>query len=132
MRRLIVAALASALACVPLAADARSSSSHSRGHSAHSSSHSSSHASHHTWPGAQNHHKAVGVARDKHGKIARSAKAKDAFRHSHPCPSTGRTTGACKGYVIDHRQALKHGGSDTPDNMEWQTTDAAKLKDRIE
>jgi hypothetical protein len=36
------------------------------------------------------------------------------------------------GYVIDHVQALKHGGSDTPANMQWQTKEAAKLKDRVE
>ena len=29
---------------------------------------------------------AVGVARNSHGKIARSVAAKDAFKHSHPCP----------------------------------------------
>ena len=55
---------------------------------------------------------AQGVARDSHGRIARSEKAKDDFKHSHPCPSTGKRSGTCPGYVIDHRQALKHGGSD--------------------
>jgi hypothetical protein len=34
--------------------------------------------------------------------------------------------------VIDHVQALKHGGSDTPGNMQWQTKAAAKVKDRVE
>ena len=67
-----------------------------------------------------------------HGKIARSAKAKDEFKHSHPCPSTGRASGACPGYVIDHVQALKHGGADSPNNMQWQTTAAAKEKDKWE
>jgi hypothetical protein len=29
-------------------------------------------------------------------------------------------------------QALKHGGSDSPSNMQWQTIEAAKAKDKIE
>ena len=51
---------------------------------------------------------------------------------SHPCPATGKTTGACKGYVIDHVVPLKRGGTDAPANMQWQTTAAAKAKDKIE
>lgn len=81
---------------------------------------------------AASSHRAIGVARDSHGRIRRSAKARDSFRHSHPCPSTGRTGGACPGYVIDHVQALKHGGADAPSNMQWQTKEAAKAKDKVE
>jgi hypothetical protein len=33
--------------------------------------------------------------------------------------------------VIDHIQALKHGGADSPD-MQWQTREAAKAKDQVE
>jgi hypothetical protein len=73
-----------------------------------------------------------GVKRDAHGRIARSAKAKDAFRKMHPCPATGKRYGACPGYVIDHIQALKHGGADAPYNMQWQTRADAKAKDRWE
>jgi hypothetical protein len=40
--------------------------------------------------------------------------------------------GAFPGYVVDHKQALKHSGADTPGNMQWQTRAAAKAKDRIE
>lgn len=75
---------------------------------------------------------APGVTRDSHGKIARSGKAKDEFKKAHSCPSTGRTSGACPGYVIDHVQALKHGGADSPTNMQWQTKADAKAKDRLE
>jgi hypothetical protein len=75
---------------------------------------------------------AKGTARNSHGKIARSVKAKDDFKHSHPCPSTGRRSGACPGYVIDHVQPLKRGGADAPRNMQWQTSAAAKAKDRTE
>ncbi len=76
--------------------------------------------------------KASGVKRDKKGKIARSTKAKDDFRKRNPCPSTGRTSGACPGYVIDHITPLKRGGADDPTNMQWQTKESAKAKDKIE
>jgi hypothetical protein len=70
--------------------------------------------------------------RDARGRIARSTTAKHEFQKAHPCPSTGKTTGACKGYVIDHITPLKRGGTDTPGNMQWQTTAAAKAKDKVE
>jgi hypothetical protein len=73
-----------------------------------------------------------GVPRDARGRIARSAKAKHAFQKAHPCPATGKTSGACPGYVIDHVTPLKRGGADNSGNMQWQTTEAAKLKDRTE
>jgi hypothetical protein len=34
--------------------------------------------------------------------------------------------------VIDHVTALKRGGADDPSNMQWQTIDAAKAKDKVE
>lgn len=70
--------------------------------------------------------------RDKHGHIQRHSSAKASFKQQHPCPSTGKSHGACPGYVIDHIQALKHGGADSPDNMQWQTTTEARAKDRWE
>ena len=36
------------------------------------------------------------------------------------------------GYVIDHIDPLKRGGADIPSNMQWQTVEAAKAKDRVE
>lgn len=75
---------------------------------------------------------APGVKRDPDGKIHRSAKAKDDFKKSHPCPSTGKSTGACPGYVIDHAVPLKRGGADAPSNMQWQTKSQAKSKDKTE
>ena len=78
------------------------------------------------------HSKVEGVTRDSHGKIARSPKAKNEFRRMHPCPSTGRSTGACPGYVVDHIAPLKRGGADAPYNMQWQTSAAAKEKDKWE
>jgi hypothetical protein len=74
-----------------------------------------------------------GVQRDSHGRIKRSEAAKDAFKRQHPCPSTGRSSsGACPGYVIDHVKPLANGGADAPSNMQWQTKEAAKAKDKWE
>src|SRR6266498_468444 len=55
-----------------------------------------------------------------------------AFRKENPCPSTGLTTGRCRGYVVDHIKALVCGGADNPENMQWQTIEDAKAKDRWE
>jgi hypothetical protein len=92
---------------------------------------SSGHSGHIT---TSHHHSnyCYSCSRDNHGKIQRSSHAKTEFRDNHPCPSTGKTTGPCKGYVIDHVQALKHGGRDEPSNMQWQTIEEAKAKDRVE
>jgi hypothetical protein len=69
---------------------------------------------------------------DRAKPLRRSAAARADFKHDHPCPSTGLPEGPCPGYVIDHIKALKRGGPDTPSNMQWQTVEAAKAKDRIE
>lgn len=55
-----------------------------------------------------------------------------AFMRQNPCPSTGKTRGACPGYVVDHIQPLKRGGCDCPSNMQWQTIEQGKAKDRWE
>jgi len=51
---------------------------------------------------------------------------------THPCPSTGKSHGACRSYVVDHVVPLKRGGPDRPDNMQWQTTAEGKAKDKVE
>ena len=71
-------------------------------------------------------------ARDANGRIHRSRAAIAAFKAGHLCPSTGRTYGACPGFTIDHIRALACGGADTPENMQYQTTEDAKVKDRWE
>lgn len=96
-----------------------------------SGSHSSSSGTH-SYKGTSHSKAAPGVTRDSHGRIKRSAAAKDQFKKSHPCPSTGKSKGACPGYVIDHVVPLKRGGKDAPGNMQWQTKEAAKAKDKIE
>jgi hypothetical protein len=72
------------------------------------------------------------VMSDSHGKIKRSTAAKDAFKHEHACPSTGKSTGGCPGYVIDHVNPLECGGADAPSNMQWQTVADGKAKDKTE
>lgn len=62
----------------------------------------------------------------------RSAKAKRDFQKAYPCPATGKKTGACPGYVIDHINPLACGGADAPANMQWQTYSSAKKKDKWE
>src|SRR5262249_49175312 len=37
-----------------------------------------------------------------------------------------------KGYVVDHIVPLECGGADVPANMQWQTVQEAKIKDRTE
>ena len=80
----------------------------------------------------QQHNPAPGVQRDSNGRIKRDPKARKEFQKQNPCPSTGKTSGKCPGYVVDHVQPLKRGGSDTRSNMQWQTKEAAKAKDKIE
>jgi hypothetical protein len=92
----------------------------------------SSHASVNESGGMHRSTYAVGAERNGHGRIARSQEARHQFKKAHPCPSTGASSGACPGYVIDHVQPLKRGGADAPGNMQWQTKEEAKLKDRNE
>jgi len=72
------------------------------------------------------------IHRDAHGRIERSQAARAAFKREHPCPATHLPTGPCPGYIVDHVIALKRGGADTSANMQWQTVDEAKAKDRVE
>jgi hypothetical protein len=58
----------------------------------------------------------------------RSASAKSEFKRENPCPSTGRSSGGCSGYQIDHRQPLAAGGSDHKSNMQWLSVDDHKAK----
>jgi hypothetical protein len=65
-------------------------------------------------------------------KEQRSASVKREFQLTHPCPATGRTSGACPGYVKDHVIPLACRRPDVPSNMQWQTRADAKAKDRWE
>lgn len=95
-----------------------SGSSHSR------SSTGSSHRSPSTSPKATT--PATPGARDTHGRLKRSEEAKRDFEkesgHPHGWP----------GHVVDHVVPLACGGTDAPSNMQWQTTEEAKAKDKVE
>jgi len=62
----------------------------------------------------------------------RSSSVAAAFQRQVPCPATGKREGACPGWVKDHKIPLCAGGADHPSNMQWQTIEAAKAKDREE
>ncbi len=64
--------------------------------------------------------------RNSHQKIARSERAKEDFMRR-----TGHPHG-WSGHVVDHIKPLACGGRDEPSNMQWQTIEAARLKDKTE
>lgn len=63
---------------------------------------------------------------------SRNASTRAAFVRENPCPATGKGRGACPGYVVDHVIPLCAGGADRPENMQWQTVNEAKAKDKTE
>jgi hypothetical protein len=65
-------------------------------------------------------------------KEYRSREVTREFQREHPCPSTGRTRGACPGYRKDHIKPLACGGPDAVWNLQWQTVAEARAKDRWE
>jgi hypothetical protein len=66
--------------------------------------------------------------------VPRSRAVLREFQKLHPCPATGKTTGACPGYVKDHIDPLCHTGvkGDRVDNIQWETIADAKVKDAWE
>jgi hypothetical protein len=148
MKRLLAVALATALVTPSIAEAGRGGHVHSytrrdgtyvsghyrRGSSGGSSSYSYSTQSHTSYSTRSHSTRYTSsytpgyVQRNGHGKIKRSASAKAAFRRSSPCPSTGKTTGRCPGYEVDHRTPLACGGADAPSNMQWLTTSENRHK----
>lgn len=62
------------------------------------------------------------IKRDAKGQIMRRADVLVAFKKIHPCPSTGKNTGACKGWQMNHVIPLACGGIDAVSNLSWQPT----------
>ncbi len=62
----------------------------------------------------------------------RSREVTKQFQRLHPCPSTGKTYGACPNFTKDHIVPLCKGGPDTVANLQWQENAAAKAKDKWE
>ncbi len=63
---------------------------------------------------------------------ARSREQVRAFRADNPCPATGRRSGACPGWQVDHNVPLCAGGLDKPENMHWLATDDHAFKTRVD
>lgn len=75
----------------------------------------------------------IPIASDAHqSRIKRSSAARAEFMRLNPCPANGKKRGPCHGYIVDHIYALACGGADRPDNMQWQTIDEAREKDKWE
>jgi hypothetical protein len=102
MRRAAILVLVLSFSLCAVAKSGGSHSSHgSRSHSSKSpaskksfsrSSHTHAYRKNYAAPGYALH---SSVQRDAHGRIKRSAAAKNAFKRQHPCPATGRSSGAC-------------------------------------
>jgi hypothetical protein len=60
----------------------------------------------------------------------RDPRVRAEFMRANPCPATGRSRGACPGWVVDHRIPLCAGGADAPANMQWITRARAREKDQ--
>lgn len=75
---------------------------------------------------------ACAISTGASAKIERSHAVRHAFVKQQACPSTGRHRLPCPGHVIDHVVALACGGPDQTSNMQWQTVEDAKAKDKWE
>jgi 5-methylcytosine-specific restriction endonuclease McrA len=71
------------------------------------------------------------VPRTEAGKTERSAAVLAAFREKYPCPATGKSSGSCPGWAIDHVIPLACGGVDAVYNLQWlpNTIKSAKGSD---
>lgn len=117
--------IAATLACAPCLSVANSSSGHSSGSTP--SRHISATASK-----FRTNSSAAGVSRDARDRIQHSARAREGFKSSRPCPSTGQSPGSCPGCVIDHVVPIERSGADAPYNMQRQTKEEARQIDRWE
>ena len=111
---------------LPIELPAQKGGSHSRSSVSHSSSRSSSSPKSSSSKSNRTRSKSTVAVRNGNGRIKRSASAKREFMKQ-----TGYSHGR-KGYVVDHIVPLECGGADSPSNMQWQTAQEAKIKDRTE
>jgi len=66
--------------------------------------------------------------RDSNNVIVRSSSVLAAYKRLHPCPVTGSSTGACKGWAVDHIIPLASGGCDSVINMAWMPVQIKSCK----
>lgn len=72
------------------------------------------------------------LPRTKAGNIKRSTTEVRHFKAHNPCPSTGKTTGSCPGYQVEHTQPLCACGPDKESNMTWMATAEHKIKTKAD
>jgi hypothetical protein len=63
---------------------------------------------------------------------ARDAAQVRAFRKMEPCPATGKRSGPCPGYHVDHVEPLCALGLDHPANLQWLSVEEHKGKTRTD
>jgi hypothetical protein len=68
------------------------------------------------------------VERDEDGSTKRSTEVLAAFKRMWACPVTGKHSGACKGWAIDHIVPLDCGGVDAVWNMQWLPNEIKSAK----
>lgn len=66
--------------------------------------------------------------RDASGDIYRSSTVRAVFMRNHPCPVTGKPSGSCPGWEVDHVIPLACGGCDAVSNMQWLPIDLKHRK----
>ncbi len=62
----------------------------------------------------------------------RSAAEVLAFKHSAPCPATGKPELRCSGYEVDHIEPLCAGGADRRENFQYLTIQEHRWKTRTD
>lgn len=75
--------------------------------------------------------------RTESGEIQRSSSELAKFKKLYPCPSTGKSTGNCPDWSVDHIIPLACGGCDSVTNMQWlknsiKSCPGTECKDRWE
>lgn len=65
-------------------------------------------------------------------KSVRDPEVRRAFMKLHPCPSTGKTKGACPGWQVDHIIPLCFYGVDATWNMGWKTVRDHREKTKLD
>jgi hypothetical protein len=64
--------------------------------------------------------------------LSRSAAEVRIFRAEHPCPVTGRRSGACPDWQVDHAVPLCAGGEDKASNMHWLSLEDHRFKTLVD
>lgn len=67
--------------------------------------------------------------RNADGSIKRSSTVTKRFQQIHPCPSTGKTDGACPGWAMNHVIPLACGGCDEVSNLDWMPDEIKSCKE---